>query len=62
MAFIEDDNDLPGVDFVIFILLDEGRELLNSRNDDMRPGITELPLQNSSGGVAVSRSFFKAVW
>ena len=27
----------------------------------MRPGITELPLQNSSGGVAVSRSFFKAV-
>ena len=61
MAFIEDDNNLLLVNLMVFVLLDEGRQLLNSCNDDMGIRVFQLLLQNSCTAVRVGSSFLETV-
>ena len=61
MAFIKDNDNRLVIHGMGFILLDEGRKLLNGRDDDMRLGILELALEDRRGRVAVGRAFFEAV-
>ena len=61
VAFIEDDNNLLLVNLMVFVLLDEGRQLLNSRNDDMSIRVFQLLLQNSGTAVRVGSSFLETV-
>ena len=61
VAFIEDDNNLLLVNLMVFVLLDEGRQLLNSRNDDMSIRVFQLLLQNSGTAVRVGSSLLETV-
>ena len=61
VAFIEDDNNLLLVNLMVFVLLDEGRQLLNSCNDDMSIRVFQLLLQNSGTAVRVGSSFLETV-
>ena len=42
MTFVEDEDDVPGVDGVPAVALDEGRELLDGGDDDGRGRIVDL--------------------
>ena len=36
VALIEDNNNLPGINLMVFVLFDESGQFLNGRDDDMR--------------------------
>ena len=61
VAFVKDYDNLFPINFMLFILLDEGRELLNGCNNNMCLWIPQLPLQNRRRGIAVSSTFLKSV-
>ena len=68
VALVEDDNAMLVEYLVSLVLAHEVVQLLNSRDDDLVfvetaffVSVLELSLQNSCGGVAIGRAFFKAV-
>ena len=61
VALVEDDDDLLVIDRMTGVLLNEGRELLNRRDNDMRRWVGELALEDLRGGVAVGSPLLKAV-
>ena len=61
VALVKDDHNVLLVNFVSRILLDEGRQLLDGGNDDMRFRVFQLAFQNRGAGVGVCRSLLEAV-
>lgn len=61
VAFVKDDYYMLLIDPMSRILLDKGRELLYGRDDDMGVWIFQLTLQDHRTGIAVGRTFLKAV-
>ena len=61
VALVKDDHNMLLVNFVSRILLDEGRQLLDGGNDDMRFRVFQLAFQNRGAGVGVCRSLLEAV-
>ena len=61
VALVKDDDHMLLVDIMAGILLDEGGELLDGRDDDMGVRILQLALQNHGTGVAVGSAFLKTV-
>ena len=61
VALVKDDHNVLLVDLMPRILLDEGRQLLDRGNDDMRFRVFQLAFQNRGAGVGVCRSLLEAV-
>ena len=61
VALIKNDNNSLIKNAVSGVLLDKGGELLNGGDNDSCIVILQLALQNRRRGVAVGRTFFKAV-
>ena len=61
VALVKDDHNVLLVDLMPWILLDEGRQLLDGGNDDMRFRVFQLAFQNRGAGVGVCRALFKTV-
>ena len=61
VALVKDDDDVLLIHRVSLILADEGRELLNGRDNDPRVVVLELLFEHGGGGVGVCRALFKAV-
>ena len=61
VALVKDDHNVLLVDLMPWILLDEGRQLLDGGNDDMRFRVFQLAFQNRGAGVGVCRSLLEAV-
>lgn len=56
VAFVEDEDDVPGVDGVAAVCLDEGGELLDGRDDDRDGCVVDLFGELSGGLVRRDRS------
>lgn len=61
VAFVKDNDYMFLIDLMARILLDESRELLDSRDNDMGIRIFQLVLQDHSAGVAVGSTLLEAV-
>ena len=61
VALVKDDHNVLLVDFMPRIFLDEGCQLLDGSNDDMRFRVFQLTFQNRGTGVGVCRALFKTV-
>ena len=61
VALVKDDHNMLLVDLMPRIFLDEGRQLLDGGNDDMRFRVFQLAFQNRGAGVGVCRSLLEAV-
>ena len=61
MTLVKDDDHPFSVDRMILLFLNESGQLLNGGYDDVSVIVLKLLFQNGSGGIAVGRSFFKAV-
>ena len=61
VALVKDDHNVLLVDLMPRILLDEGRQLLDRGNDDMRFRVFQLAFQNRGAGVGVCCTLLEAV-
>ena len=61
MTLIEDDDDVLRIYLVPLVLLDEGRQFLNGRDDDFGVGVFQLLFQDSRRSIGVGRTFLEAV-
>lgn len=61
MALIEDDDDVLRIYLVPLVLLDEGRQFLNGRDDDFGVGVFQLLFQDSCRSIGVGRTFLETV-
>ena len=61
VAFVKDDDDMLLIHRMTLVLIDEGRELLDCRDDDPRVVVLELLFQDRGRGIAVGGALFKAV-
>lgn len=61
VALVKDNDDVLFKDGVPLIFLDEHVQLLYCGDDDPRIRVLQLLFENGGGGVAVGRTFFKAV-
>ena len=61
VAFVKDNDYMFLIDLMARILLDEGRELLDGRDNDMGIRIFQLALQDHSAGIAVGSTLLEAV-
>ena len=61
MTFIEDEHDMPIIDSMLTIFLDELIKLLNRSNDNLCLWIFELFLEFCSAGIAICGSFLEFI-
>ena len=61
VALIKDYDHMLLINFMVWILLDEGGELLNGCNYDMGVRVLQLALQNHGAGVAIGCAFLETV-
>ena len=61
VAFVEDDDDVLAIDVVAGVGLDEGREFLDRRDDDLGVPAFQLAFEHRGGRIGIGRTLLETV-